>query len=290
MSTPDSGYALGHTDRERRRLSLQARFINPLTEDFFLRAGLRQGMRVLDLGCGVGEVSLLASRLVGPGGTVTGIDIDECALEIARERMRVEGLSQARFERSGLLNFENVEPFDAVVGRLILLHTPDPAAVIRHAVSLLAPGGIIAFQEGPFTRPALAGVPRAEWDRTVDAITATMERLCKHAAVGLRLWRLLMDAGIVDIQSRGELAVDGSPDSLMFEWLAETARSIGAEGLEFDGLADRLRAEMVELGGSAVTPVLYAVSGRKPGAPAPGTRSVGQIGTNLPPIVNRRGR
>jgi SAM-dependent methyltransferase len=194
---------------------------------------------------------------------VTGIDIDESALEIARERARVEGLHHARFECSALLAFQNAEPFDAVVGRLILLHTPDPAAVIRHAVSLLAPGGIIAFQEGPFTRPALAGVPRPEWDRTVDAITATMERLCKNAAVGLRLWRLLTDAGIVDIRSRGELAVDGSPDSLMFEWLAETARSIGAEGLEFDGLAERLRAEMVELGGSAVTPVLYAVSGRR---------------------------
>ncbi|HVV45423.1 MAG TPA: hypothetical protein VHC72_09460 [Bryobacteraceae bacterium] len=52
----------------------------------------------------------------------------------------------------------------------------------------------------------------------------------------------------------------------MFEWLAETARSIGAEGLVFDGLAERLRAEMVELGGWAATPVLFAVSGRRPGA------------------------
>lgn len=60
--------------------------------------------------------------------------------------------------------------------------------------------------------------------------------------------------------------MEGSPDSLMFEWLAETARSIGAEGLVFDGLAERLRAEMVELGGWAATPVLFAVSGRRPGA------------------------
>ncbi|HVV45422.1 MAG TPA: class I SAM-dependent methyltransferase [Bryobacteraceae bacterium] len=206
MSTSDRGYALGHTDRERRRLSLQARFLNPLTEDFFLRAGIRQGMRVLDLGCGVGEVSVLASRLVGPGGSVTGIDIDESALEIARERARAEGLSQAAFERSDLLAFAAEPPFHAVVGRLILLHTAHPAAVIRHAISLLAPGGIVAFQEGPFTRAALGGVARPEWDRTVDAINASMTRLCKHRAVGLQLWRLLSEAGIVDIQSRGELA------------------------------------------------------------------------------------
>jgi ubiquinone/menaquinone biosynthesis C-methylase UbiE len=265
VSTSDPGYALGHTDRERRRLSLQAQFLNPLTEDFFVRAGIRQGMRLLDLGCGVGEVSLVAARLVGPDGSVTGIDIDESALETARERARAGGLKQVRFERSELLGFGSAAPFDAVVGRLILLHTAEPAAVIRHAVSLLAPGGILAFQDGPFTRPALAESSRPEWNRTVDAISASMMRVCRHAAVGVHLWRLLRDAGMVEIQSRGELAVDGSPDSPMCEWLAETARSIGAEGVEFDGLAERLRAEMAELGGSAVTPILYAVSGRKAG-------------------------
>jgi ubiquinone/menaquinone biosynthesis C-methylase UbiE len=255
---------MGHTERERRRLSLQARFLNPLTDDFFRRAGIRQGMRVLDLGCGVGEVSLVASRLVGPRGSVTGIDIDDPALEIARERARVEGLSQASFEHSDLLSFTSVAPFDAVVGRLILLHTPEPAAVIRHAVSLLAPDGIIALQEGAFNRATLAGSPRPEWDRVIEAIYASLTRLCKHAGVGVQLWRLLTDAGIVDIEGRGELAVDGSPDSLMFEWVAETARSVVTDGLELDGLTERLRAETAGLGESVVSPIFYAVSGRRP--------------------------
>jgi ubiquinone/menaquinone biosynthesis C-methylase UbiE len=258
---------MGHTDRERRRLSLQARFLNPLTQDFFVRAGIRPGMRVLDLGCGVGDVSLVASRLVGPAGSVTGIDMDASALEIARERARAEGLNQAAFVHSDLLGFTTAAPFDAVVGRLILIHTPDPAAVLRHAVSLLAPGGVVAMQDGAFNRAALTGLPRPEWDRTIEAITASMSRLCKHAAVGVQLWRLLTDAGIVDIESRGEAAMDGSPDTLMFEWIAETARSIVTDGLQLDGLAERLRAEMIEMGGSAISPIFYAVSGRKPGAP-----------------------
>jgi len=255
---------MGYTERERRRLSLQARFLNPLTEEFFRRAGIRPGMRVLDLGCGVGEVSIVASRLVGPGGSVTGIDIDDPALEIARERARAEGLNQASFEHSDLLSFTSPAPFDAVVGRLILLHTPEPAPVIRHAVALLAPDGIIALQEGAFNRATLAGSPRPEWDRVMQAITASLTRLCKHAGVGVQLWRLLTDAGIVDIQGRGEVAVDGSPDSLMFEWIAETARSIVTDGLELDGLIERLRAETIESGELAISPIFYAVSGRKP--------------------------
>ena len=45
-------------------------------------------MRVLDLGCGMGDVSLLAARLVGPTGSVTGIDRDGVIVEKARERAR----------------------------------------------------------------------------------------------------------------------------------------------------------------------------------------------------------
>jgi cyclopropane fatty-acyl-phospholipid synthase-like methyltransferase len=58
MST--NSYVMGHDDRERRRLGLQATIINPITEHLLQRAGLAPGMRVLDAGCGVGEVSLVA--------------------------------------------------------------------------------------------------------------------------------------------------------------------------------------------------------------------------------------
>jgi cyclopropane fatty-acyl-phospholipid synthase-like methyltransferase len=56
---------MGHTDRERRRLLLQAAALKPITEDLLRRAGLSVGMTVLDLGCGVGDVSIVAARLVG---------------------------------------------------------------------------------------------------------------------------------------------------------------------------------------------------------------------------------
>ena len=70
---------LGHTDRERRRLALQASIINPLTENFLRRAGVSAGMHVLELGCGIGEVSLIAARLIGPHGHLHCIDIDAAA-------------------------------------------------------------------------------------------------------------------------------------------------------------------------------------------------------------------
>ena len=59
-------YVLGNTVKEQERLKQQGRFLEKWTEQFFLAAGLKAGMSVLDLGCGMGDVSLLAARLDGP--------------------------------------------------------------------------------------------------------------------------------------------------------------------------------------------------------------------------------
>src|SRR5262252_10020537 len=85
-------YVMGHDDRERRRLLLQASILNPLTEQLFRRAGIASGMNILDIGCGVGDVSLLAARLVGRHGSVTSVDIDPAALKTLEVRASAEGM------------------------------------------------------------------------------------------------------------------------------------------------------------------------------------------------------
>jgi len=65
MSVPDSDYLLGSSDREHERLIRQAVRIAPLTERFLREAGTGPGQRVLDVGSGVGDVAMLAARLVG---------------------------------------------------------------------------------------------------------------------------------------------------------------------------------------------------------------------------------
>ena len=67
-------YVLGHAKTEVQRLLLQGRLHDEFTEHAMHLAGLRPGMRVLDVGCGPGDVSLIAARLVGPTGTVLGVD------------------------------------------------------------------------------------------------------------------------------------------------------------------------------------------------------------------------
>jgi tRNA A58 N-methylase Trm61 len=71
MVMPDrtaSAYVLGHSERELERLRLQAQLIDPITRQFLIEAGIAPGMRVLDVGCGAGDVTFLAADLVGPPG------------------------------------------------------------------------------------------------------------------------------------------------------------------------------------------------------------------------------
>jgi len=85
---------MGYSDEERQRLTDQAALYDASTRQLFVDAGLGAGARVLDVGCGVGDVSLLAASIVGPAGTVVGVDTDARSLAVAEARARSRGLGQ----------------------------------------------------------------------------------------------------------------------------------------------------------------------------------------------------
>src|SRR5689334_19199253 len=92
-----SVYALGHSQREIGRLSAQARVFEPFTRRMIQEAGLSQGMRVLDVGSGAGDVAFLCSTLVGPTGQVVGMDKAAAAVDAATERARSSGFDNVTF-------------------------------------------------------------------------------------------------------------------------------------------------------------------------------------------------
>jgi cyclopropane fatty-acyl-phospholipid synthase-like methyltransferase len=93
MAYGDPIYVMGFTESEVQRLTDQGRLAAPYTRALLLEAGVGPGMRVLDVGCGAGDVSLLAAELVGPSGEVVGLDINARALELARARCRLRSRS-----------------------------------------------------------------------------------------------------------------------------------------------------------------------------------------------------
>jgi len=150
-----SEYALGYTAAEQQRLIRQATRFAPVTERLFREVGIGPGQRVLDLGSGMGDVAMLVARLVGPTGEVVGIEREPSSIARAKGRVAEAGLRNLSFTQMDVTQIASDRPFDAAVGRFILMFLPDPVSVLRSVSRLVRPGGVVAFQE-PSWIPMLA--------------------------------------------------------------------------------------------------------------------------------------
>jgi ubiquinone/menaquinone biosynthesis C-methylase UbiE len=118
----------------------------PVATRLVALVGLAPGMRVLDVGCGAGAVSIPAARAVAPGGRVTGIDLAAPMLTRARQAALAEGLTNLVF-----LNVDASAPsfgpasFDAVLASFVVYLLADPGATVARWRNLLRPGGLLAF-------------------------------------------------------------------------------------------------------------------------------------------------
>jgi cyclopropane fatty-acyl-phospholipid synthase-like methyltransferase len=101
-------YAPGHSEHELDRLSHQAEAFEPFTRQLFQQAGITPGMRVLDVGCGSGDVAFLAAELVGLSGEVIGADLATAAVNRATARAQARGIDKCKIRgrRSHKMNTE----------------------------------------------------------------------------------------------------------------------------------------------------------------------------------------
>ncbi len=138
---------LGHAAAELQRLTVQAQALRPITERLLRDAGITRGMRVLDLGCGAGDVSLLLAELVGRDGSVVAIDRSETAVATARDRLRRMGVANVTLHHASIGDFVDDDGFDLAIGRYVLIFQAVPAQFIADVARLVRPGGIVAFHE-----------------------------------------------------------------------------------------------------------------------------------------------
>jgi ubiquinone/menaquinone biosynthesis C-methylase UbiE len=152
MTDGDGIYAMGRTEAERARLSQQDRIFAPHSENLFRQAGIREGMRVVDIGCGVGDTTTLLARIVGPAGSVIGVDQDASSLEVAEGTVAEAGLSNVDFQHWTLPDIDLDAPVDALAGRLTLIHLDDPVSMLTELTRYVRPGGVVTFQDITISR------------------------------------------------------------------------------------------------------------------------------------------
>ena len=260
----EGDYVLGHSQREIRRLTTQAAMLRPITERLMQNVKIGPGMRVLDLGCGAGDVSMLAAELVGSTGSVVGIDRSQEVLAVASERAQLAGLRQIRFEQASVQTFSSDEPFDLVIGRYILIHQSDPVDFLRSAARLVKPEGCIAFHEIRLvqTVDSLPYVPL--WQLAGNLVEMACQSALPHYNVSNRLIECFSEAGLPQPHLSCETLVGGGVDSPLYAWMAETLQSFIAqlakigivlsEVVAIETLESSLRAAVVEARSQIVAP------------------------------------
>jgi ubiquinone/menaquinone biosynthesis C-methylase UbiE len=260
-----AGYALGYTESEMQRLIRQSALYAELTENLLRSAGISEGMRVLDVGCGSGCVSLLAARLVGPSGAVVGIDRSSQALALARLRADAEHFQHVTFIKGDLINPTCQGSFDALIGRFVLMYLPEPAIALRKLLRHVRKGGIVAFQEMDMS--AARPVPdMPTWQKCGEWIRETFRRAKVDIQMGPKLHATFLHAGLPQPQMQLQARLGGVPDFAPHEYITDIIASLlpmmtslsvaTADAVEIETLAERLKEEMIGSDGIMILPSL----------------------------------
>jgi ubiquinone/menaquinone biosynthesis C-methylase UbiE len=245
-------YALGSTDHERQRLMRQGAILRGFLASAFRGAGIGPGMRVLDLGCGVGDVAMLAADLVGPTGSVTGIDRDAASVAWANKRVADAGYKNIHFQVAEFHEFADSAPFDALVGRFILMYLPDPAAILRHLSQQLRPGAAIAFMEPDFTVQSRVFPDLPQFKNGWLWISEVLRRSGARIDMGMQLYATYRQAGFVNTTTEVSHLSGCGLTRDMADYFVDTLRSVLPKIIEYgiathdevqiDTLADRMVA------------------------------------------------
>lgn len=248
-------YALGYSEQEAKRLQWQAALSQDILEDGLRRAGVEKGMRVLDLGSGVGDVALVVANFVGPQGSVVGVERWEPSLRIARQRCERKRLDNVSFVQAALEEFEPGEDrFDAIVGRFILQYLPTRAQILARLKQNLNPGGVALFQE--IDNSASSEFPPSPLFSDVRGwIASAFQATGSVYDMGALLPQTFLEAGLPRPQMIAMQRVESGSATPYYEFLTEVLRSVlpvlqrvgrpKSETIDIETLADRLRADAV---------------------------------------------
>lgn len=203
MTTPER-YAPGWTDDVLAMLSGRT------AEDrgASVLANLSHGMRVLDVGCGPGTITIGLARAVGPTGRVVGVDRELSQVDLARRAARAAGAGGARFVQGSVYAIPLADDaVDVVVAHALFEHLAEPARALAELRRVVRDGGLVALTSSDW-----GGARLDPWDRHVDLALRAHVRLRRRAGgdphMGRRLEALARDAGLVDVRVSRSRRVD----------------------------------------------------------------------------------
>jgi SAM-dependent methyltransferase len=273
-------YALGDSQPERERLGRQAAELRADSEVLLNRVGITHGWHAIDVGCGPERILDLLAGRVGPGGWVTGLDVNPATVAAARRFASDRGYRNVEVVEDDARSMSLPSgSYDLVHARTLLVNSTDPPALLTQMVRVAKPGGWVAVME-PDTGGSICYPPDPAWDRMARIWQDVMQahRLDPHT--GRRLHQLLGDAGLVDIgiEARADIYPHGhSRRTVRADLLKSMHSQIVAAGIADDhelNEVDTAVRELLDDPRTLVLPnLLFLAWGRKARA-APGGREL----------------
>jgi SAM-dependent methyltransferase len=190
-------YILASGVEAQQRLRLLARICHQPTLALLERAGLKEGYRCLDVGCGSGDVTMDIARRVGPTGRAIGIDFDEDILRLAREEALGHRVQNVEFRHQRAETLDETG-YDLVYARFLLTHLGEPHQTLRAMVNAVRPGGVVVVEDVEFSA-TFCFPPHAAFERFVRWVCETMRRRGADPDIGPRLPGLFGTAGLAEV-------------------------------------------------------------------------------------------
>jgi predicted O-methyltransferase YrrM len=268
-SSDQHDYVLRGGDEGAKRLRLLAAVKWPTTKSLLERAGLRRGLRCLDVGCGIGAVTLQMGEWVGPHGHVVGIDLDERCLELARQEASRLGLPVS-FRVGSASEIQEASLYDLVFGRFVLTHLRQPEQALHGMVKAARPGGVVVVEDIQFTGHFCYPDCKA-FDRYVTLYQKVVRQKGGDPNIGARLPSMFMGRGLADIELEviqpTYLQGPGKEiASVTMEHIREAVLEAGlATAEEVDGIGAGLRSFAENPQTILSLPRIFQVCGKRPG-------------------------
>jgi SAM-dependent methyltransferase len=267
ISTNKGQYVLATGSAAANRLRILHNVYGPGALRVLSRAGIQKGMRVADIGCGVGMVTRMLAELVGPTGEVVGVDFSGAQIEQARALFPSDVTNVSFVEASATNTDLQAESFDLVYSRFLLIHLTEPELALREMYRILKPTGIFVCEDGDLTSADSEPISRLQ------AFSGLFGRLGPKWGVdytlGRRLFRMVLAANFSnpEITFNQPVFNTGEEKRLLELSVAEAGPSFVAAGLISQNELESLLVEMRRLAADetvlAMMPRMSQVVARK---------------------------
>jgi ubiquinone/menaquinone biosynthesis C-methylase UbiE len=265
-------YVIRGGEEGKARLHVIGAALASSTSAWLISAGIAEGMRCLDLGCGGGDVTLAMAEAVGPSGQVVGVDLDPVKIELARQDAGDRGLANVEFRVGDAVGLRVLDEYDLVYARLLLTHLRDPLVVLERMVGALQPGGVLVVED--MDHSALFSSPRCA---ALDRYKAIYQEVARQRGgdpeIGPKLPKLLRRVRLVDVSLHlaQPIFMEGEAKRICQITLDNIREPVVAAGLATEDELDGLAAEMDDFASDPTTmvafPRIYQVAGRRPASP-----------------------